>query len=84
MTTPKSNKLVKRPTKDIKQLLTPSRTISLDPQGLQDNVMNTIKPISIHCNTLKPSNASNTALYANEISAKPSADLILLEGLKRA
>ena len=84
MTTLKSNKLVKRPIKDIKQLLTLSRTISLDPQGLQDNVMNTIKPISIHCNILKPLNALNTALYTNEISAKPSADLILLEGSKRA
>src|SRR6266571_3230922 len=84
MTIPKSNKLAKRPTKDIEQLLTLSRTVSLDLQGLQDDVVNTIKPISVHYSILEPLNALNTALYANEISAKPSADLILLEGLKQA
>ena len=46
--------------------------------------MNIIEPISVHYSTLELSNALNTALYVNEISAKPSADLILLEGLKRA
>ncbi len=30
VTTPKSNELVKLPTKDIEQLPTPSRTVSLD------------------------------------------------------
>ncbi len=46
--------------------------------------MNTIKPISIHYSTPEPSNASNTALYTNKISAKPSANLILPEGSKQA
>ena len=46
--------------------------------------MNTIEPISIHRSTPEPSSASNTAPCANEISAKPSADLILPEGSKRA
>ena len=46
--------------------------------------MNTIKPISVHRSTPEPSNASNTAPRANEISAKPFADLILPEGSKRA
>ncbi len=46
--------------------------------------MNTIEPTLVHCNILELLNALNTILYTNEISAKPSADLILLEGLKRA
>ena len=46
--------------------------------------MNIIKPIFVHYSTPEPSNALNIALCANEISAKPSADLILPEGLKRA
>ncbi len=44
--------------------------------------MNTIEPISVHHSILKPSNALNTAPYANEILAKPSADFILPEGSK--
>ena len=46
--------------------------------------MNTIKLISIHYSILELSNALNIAPRANEISAKPSADFILLEGSKRA
>jgi len=46
--------------------------------------MNIIEPISVHHSTPKPSNTSNTALRANEILAKPSADLILPKGSKRA
>ena len=34
MTTPELSKSAKPLTKDIKQLLTPSRTVSPDPQGL--------------------------------------------------
>jgi hypothetical protein len=51
-TTPKSNDLVERPTKDIKQLPTPSRTVSPDlletnttPGGLQDDILDIIKEI---------------------------------------
>ena len=40
--------------------------------------------MSIHQSTPGPSNALNTAPRANEISAKPSADLILPEGSKQA
>src|SRR6266704_85806 len=40
--------------------------------------------MSVHCSTPGPLNALNTAPCANEISAKPSADLILPEGSKRA
>src|SRR6266567_8249929 len=84
MTIPKSNKLAKHPTKDIKQLLTLSRTVSLDLQGLQDDVVNIIKPISVHYSILEPSNTLNIAPRVNKISAKPSANLILPEGSKRA
>jgi hypothetical protein len=52
---------------------------STAPQGLQDHVLNTIKPILAQ---LSSPELSNTALCANKISAKPSDDLILLEGLK--
>jgi hypothetical protein len=46
--------------------------------------MDTIKDIPTQRSLPELSNrATNTALRANEISAKPSADLILLEGLKR-
>jgi hypothetical protein len=86
-TTPKSNDSVEPSTKDIKQLPTPSRTVSPDlleisttPGGLQDDIINTIKDIPTQLSSLEP---SNIALQANEISAKPSTDLILPEGLKR-
>ena len=86
-TAPDSNDSTKLPTKDIEQLPTPSRTVSPDlpelstePQGLQDYTVNTIELIAVHHGTPEPSNASNTAPQANEISAKPSTDLILPEG----
>ena len=74
--------------KDIKQLPTPSRTVSPEPstapQGLQDHVLSTIEPIPTQPSSPEPSNrAMNTAPRANKISAKPSADLILPEGSKR-
>jgi hypothetical protein len=73
--------------KDIKQLPTLSRMVLLKLstalQGLQDHVLNIIEPISTQPSSLEPSNrAINTALYTNKILAKPSADLILPEGLK--
>ena len=54
-------------------------------KGLQDNILNTIKIISIQLSTLlKPSNgALNTALYANKILVKPSVSFILLKGSKQ-
>lgn len=87
-TTPESNDSAEPPTKDTEQLPTPSRTVSPDlpesntsPQGLQDDILDTIKAIP---NQLSSSSEPlNTAPRANEVSAKPSADLILPEGLKR-
>ena len=86
--TPESNDLAELPTKDIEQLPTPSRTVSPEPstapQGLQDHVLSTIEPIPTQPSSPEPSNrAMNTAPRANEISAKPSANLILLEGSKQ-
>jgi hypothetical protein len=85
-TTPESNDSAEHPIKDIEQLPTPSRTVSPDlpessttPGGLQDDVLNAIEPISTQPSSPEP---SNTAPHANEISAKPSANLILPEGLK--
>ena len=82
-TTPESND----PTKDIEQLPTPSRTVSPDlpetnatPGGLQDDIVDTIEDIPTQPSSPEP---SNTAPRANEVSAKPSADLILPEGSKR-
>ncbi len=46
--------------------------------------MNTIKLTLAHYSILELLNALNTALYVNEISAKLSADFILLEGSKQA
>jgi len=53
-TTPKSNDLAEHFIKNIKQLPTPSRTVSLNllessttPEGFQDNVIDTIKEPSI-------------------------------------
>ena len=46
--------------------------------------MNTIELTLVHYSTPEPSNALNTALYANEISAKPSTNFILLKGPKQA
>ena len=47
--TPELNDLIEFPIKDIKQLLTSSRTVLLELstvlQGLQDHVLSTIKPI---------------------------------------
>ena len=51
-------------------------------QGLQNDVLNTIEPILVHCSTPELSNVLNTAPCTNEISTKPSADLILPEGSK--
>jgi len=46
--------------------------------------MDIIKATSTQLSSPEPSNrAINTAPRANEVSAKPSADLILPEGLKR-
>jgi len=54
ITTPKSNDSVEPPIKDVKQLPTPSRTVSPDlpetktsPKGLQDNILRTIEAIPI-------------------------------------
>ena len=82
--------LTELPIKDTEQLPTPSRTVSPDlpesnatPGGLQDDILNTIEPIPTQPSSPELFNrAINTALRANEISAKPSADLILPEGLK--
>jgi len=54
------------------------------PQRLQDDILDTIEANSIQpSSSPEPFNrATNTALQANEISAKPSADLIL-KGSKR-
>jgi len=46
--------------------------------------LNTIKLTLAHYSILELSNALNTALYVNEISAKLSADFILPEGSKQA
>ena len=91
MTTPKSNNSAEPPIKDTEQLPTPSRTVSPDlpesntsPQGLQDDILDTIETIPTQLSSPEPSNrATNTAPRANEVSAKPSADLILPEGSKR-
>ena len=47
--------------------------------------MDTIETSSNQLSSLPepPNRATNIALRANEVSAKPSTDLILLEGLKR-
>jgi hypothetical protein len=90
-TTPKSNDLAERPTKDIEQLPTPSRTVSPDlleintiPGGLQDDILDIIEEIPTQLSLPKPSNRkTNTAPRANEVSAEPSADVVLPEGLKR-
>jgi len=69
-------------------LPTPSRTVSPNllessttPEGLQDDIMDTIEELSIQQSS--STEPENTAPQANEISAKPSADFILLKGLKR-
>lgn len=87
-TTPESNDSAEPPTKDTEQLPTPSRTVSPDlpesntsPQGLQDDILDTIKASPTQQSS--SSEPLNTAPRANEVSAKPSADLILPEGLKR-
>jgi len=79
--------LAEPPIKDIEQLPTPSKTVSLDlpetnttPGGLQDNILDTIKTTPTQLSSLEP---SNTAPRANKVSAKPSANLILPEGSKR-
>ena len=91
-TIPKSNDAAEPRTKDTEQLPTPSRTVSPDlpesnasPQGLQDDIMDTIKesPNQPSSSPEPPNRATNTAPRANEVSAKPSADLILPEGSKR-
>ena len=58
--------------------------LNASPKGLQDNILNTIKVIPIQLSTLlEPSNKIlNTALYANKILIKPSANFILLKGFK--
>jgi len=87
-TTPESNDSAEHPTKDIEQLPTPSRTVSPEsstsPEGLQDDIIGTIEVPPTQPSNSGPSNRSiNTAPRANEISAKPSADLILPKGSKR-
>jgi hypothetical protein len=86
-TTPESNDSAEPPTKDIEQLPTPSRTVSPDlpetnttPGGLQNDILSTIETGPTQPSSLPE--PLNTALRANEISAKPSADIILPEGLK--
>jgi hypothetical protein len=49
-------------------------------EGLQDHILNTIKSVLAQLSSLK---LFNTAPCTNEISTKPSTNLILLEGLKR-
>ena len=85
-TTPISNDSAELPAKDIEQLPTPSRTVSPDlpeinttPGGLQGDILNTIEESPTQQSSPEP---SNTALRANEISAKLSTDLIL-PGSKR-
>jgi len=82
------NDLVELPTKDIKQLPTPSRTVSPDlpetnatPGGLQDDILDTIETGSIQSSSLPE--LLNTAPRANEVLADPSANLVLPEGSKR-
>jgi len=81
------NNSAELPTKDIEQLPTPSRTVSPDlpetnttPGGLQDDILDTIEAIPTQPGSPEP---SNTAPRANEVSANPSADLVLPEGSKR-
>ena len=53
-------------------------------QGLQNDVLNTIKPTSVHHSILELLNTLNIALCTNEISAKPFTNLILPKGSKQA
>ena len=87
-----SNDLVEPPTKNINQLPTPSRTESPDlPEtiatlgGLQDDILDMIETSSnqLSSSPEPPNRATNIALRANKVSAKPSINLILLQGSKR-
>jgi len=87
-TIPKSNDAAEPRTKDTEQLPTPSRTVSpnlsetnTSPGGLQDDILEAIETGPTQSSNL--SEPLNTAPQANEVSAKPSADLILPEESKR-
>ena len=53
--------------------------------GLQDDILDIIETSSNQLSSLlePPNWATNIAPQANKVSAKPSTNLILLEGLKR-
>jgi len=84
----KLNDSAEYPTKDIKQLPTPSRMVLLELstslEGLQDDIIGIIEVPPTQLSNSGPSNQLiNTAPRANEISAKFFADFILPKGLKQ-